>query len=313
MGEDKAVTDPVEVSTIVEVDTKTEVLEVVPVNTDELEGAEVKVEDNDGNEIFLDGDEGSQPKVDEQHGIRKRINKLNAKVAVAAAGQDESNAALEVERERNKLLQLALDQRNGTTAVEGPPNPDDFDDGHVDPKYTKAFSAYIQKDIIASSEATQRENQATSAASSELETRQTAHYKRADELKVADFDDTEDKAILILGKEVTNQIISASDKSPELLYWLGKNPGEAEVIANLIRINPVKGVLKIGALEARLKSRPKAKTVTAPNPDEELRGATLGSSSANDRKLDKLRTAAASGGQKEMSALMEFKRALRAK
>ena len=75
---------------------------------------------------------------------------------------------------------------------------------------------------------------------------------------------------------MVNQIIGASDKSPELLYHLGKNPAKAEALAEMIRTNPVKGVLQIGALEARLIARPKAHR-NAPDPDESLAGGGSGS------------------------------------
>ena len=229
--------------------------------------------DDDDQEIVLDGDEGSHPQ-DEQRGIRKRINKLNAKVTEAKAGQEQSSAELEVERERNRLLQLALDQQD--QPVDGPPDPNDFDDGLADAGYIKAIRDHIAKEIRAEMLQTTQETQVKQETDTALQSRQVEHYKRADTLKVKDYDDTEDKAIAILGQDVTNQLIGASDKSPEVLYYLGKNEKVAKELADLLKSNPVKGVLRIGALEAKLIARPKSKRNVAPDPDTELSGGTAG-------------------------------------
>ncbi|PCJ24146.1 MAG: hypothetical protein COA96_10395 [SAR86 cluster bacterium] len=241
---------------------------------DQNEGDENDEDHDEGDEIVLDGDDGSHPQDDEQRGIRKRINKLNAKVVKAETGQEQSAADLEVANERNRLLQLALDTQNAP--VDGPPNPDDFDDGVTDAGYISAFQNHIANGVKADMLQAQQTTQTQTEAASNLEERQFAHYKKADTLKVKDYDDTENKAIAILGQEITNQVISASDKSPELLYYLGKNPEKAKEISALIKSDPVKGVLQIGRLEARLVARPKAKTNHAPSPDSELSGGGSG-------------------------------------
>jgi len=237
---------------------------------DDAEQAEAEQEEVE-TEIFLDGDDGSHPPQDEQRGIRKRINKLNAKIAKAETGAEQTSAELEVERERNRLLQLALDSQEGKKP-DGPPDPNDFDDGVTDPGFIAAYQEHIAKGV--ESKVMQQGEQRTKSETEQrqLNERQVAHYKKADTLGVKDYDDTEDKAIAILGQETVNQLISKSDKSPELLYFLGKNQNTAEELAGLIKSDPVKGVLRLGALEARLKARPKANVRNAPEPDGELSG-----------------------------------------
>ena len=241
---------------------------------DQAEGSDEGTED-DENEIILEGDDGSHPQQDEQRGIRKRINKLNAKVAKAESGAQETLSELEVERERNRLLQLALESQNGQNP-DAPPDPNDFDDGVTDPGFIAAYQDHIANGV--QSKIAQQGDQKAKAEieNRELKERQIAHYKKADTLKMKDYDDTEDQAIAILGQDVVNQMISASDKSPELLYYLGKNKSFAEDLASLIKTNPVKGVMNIGALEARLKARPKANVRNAPDPDTELSGGGSG-------------------------------------
>lgn len=284
--------------------------ELLEADAEDDEGQETDGQDDDeGQEIVLEGDDGSHPK-DEQHGIRKRINKLNAKVAVANQGKEQSAAELDIANERIRLLELAVDNQNAP--VDGPPDPNDFDDGVTDAEYQKANNAFIAKSVRADVLKEQQTTQTQTEASGQLKARQIAHYQKADTLKVKDYDATEDAAIAILGQDVTNQVITASDKSPELLYYLGKNPEVAEKLSEELKTNVVKGVLRIGRLEARLVARPKAKN-TAPDPDQELEGAVSVKTTATDRKLDKLRERAQSGNQKDITALMKFKKENRAK
>lgn len=63
--------------------------------------------------------------------------------------------------------------------------------------------------------------------------------------------------------------LNLSDKGPEILYFLGKNPSEAQRISSL---TPVQAALEIGRLEAKL-SLPQPRTVTkAPPPINPLSG-----------------------------------------
>ena len=241
-------------------------------DSDEDENAD---DDDDDQEIVLDGDEGSHPKDDENHGIRKRINKLNAKVAKAETGQEQSTADLEVERERNRLLQLALDQQ--AAPVDGPPDPDDFDNGVADAEYIKAFQAHIAKGVMSDMMKAQQTTRVQTETDSALNARQVAHYQKAATLRVKDYDEIEDKAIAVLGQKVTNELIKEFDKSPEILYYLGKNPAELNRINAFIQDNKtMRAVARIGVLEDRLKTRPKAKINHAPSPDGELSGGGSG-------------------------------------
>lgn len=64
--------------------------------------------------------------------------------------------------------------------------------------------------------------------------------------------------------EAMAQSIQASDVGPDVLYWLGSNPREADRIA---RMNPILQAKEIGKIEASLSSNPPVrKTSTAPAP-----------------------------------------------
>jgi hypothetical protein len=237
---------------------------------DDSEGEGVEETDGQDVEIVLQGDDGSQP-APKHNGIQKRINKLNAKVTAAVEGQGQASADLETERQKTKLLQLALDQQN-KKAPTGPPDPYDFDDGAKDGKYVAALEAYNREFFDA--EMTRRTAaQPAPIDNSVLERRQAAHYKAADKLGINDYADVEDVAIGILGKQTTNHLIKSLDNSEKVMYWLGKNPARAESIAELLNgPDAVKGVLELGALSAGLVAQPRAKRNAAPNPDDDLAG-----------------------------------------
>lgn len=262
--------------------------------------------------------EGSQPSKPGQSGFRKRINKLNAKIQTA---NDETNVANTENarlREENRILQQA-NQAQQNQQVLKKPNPDEFDLGTQDPDYQRQDSAYtqalVQKEVSRQvSESTKQTTVSTgqNQQRQELVKKQEGHYERASILKVKDYSDTEDKAIDILGNDVVNQIISNFDDSPHLLYYLGKNPQEAEKIASLIESNPILGVAEIGRLRSEIKVKPKTKS-NAPNPDEEIEGKSGAPTDPFQRKLDKLREKATSGNKKDVDALFDFKKKMREK
>jgi len=64
--------------------------------------------------------------------------------------------------------------------------------------------------------------------------------------------------------EAMAQSIQASDIGPDVLYWLGSNPREADRIA---RLSPILQAKEIGKIEAAMSSNPPVrKTSTAPAP-----------------------------------------------
>ena len=141
-----------------------------------------------------------------------------------------------------------------------------------------------------------------------LERKQIKHYERAKETGARDYGEVEDKAIAVLGNDVVNHLIANFDDSHVLLYYLGKNPGEAARIADTIQSNPIQGVAEIGALRSELKIKPKSNNT--PDPDEELEGGSPGGNfDAKEKKLEKLREEAKKTGN--MKKLMAFKRKLK--
>ena len=76
--------------------------------------------------------------------------------------------------------------------------------------------------------------------------------------------------------EYMAQSIQSSDVGPDLLYWLGTNPKEADRIS---RLNPILQAKEIGKIEAGLASNPPVKkTSTAPAPIAPVTARSTGSS-----------------------------------
>jgi hypothetical protein len=74
--------------------------------------------------------------------------------------------------------------------------------------------------------------------------------------------------------ETMAQTIQASDNGPDVIYYLGSNPKEAERIA---RLSPLLQAREIGKIEANLGSNPPAKkTSTAPAPIAPVTARTSG-------------------------------------
>ena len=226
-------------------------------------------------EIVLPEDDGSQPKP-KHLGVRKRINKLNARNDATTERATTAEAENETLRAQVQLFKLEreLGKKEPETAL--PPDPTDFDDGASDKEYVKALNAHNMAFFDAEfAKRTNAQPVTPTPVNANLERKQNAHYEAADKLGVKDYDDTEDKAIAILGKDAANQLIAAiPDSSPRVLYYLGKNESVAQELADLIKSDPVAGVLKLGALGAQLKVQPKRKSGATPNPDDELVGTT---------------------------------------
>ena len=263
----------------------------------------------------------SQPPKQQHFGIRKRINKLNARNVEANERTDIANQRNVDLEEKNKILEIALQQARENQATLTPPDPSQFDEGANDPKFHEKNNAYnearinqaVEKAVQASSR-TVSDNSNVNIKAHELEKAQFKHYERATEIGAKDYSETEDKAIEILGNENVNHIIENFPDSQFLLYYLGKNPQEAERLSSLIRDKPIQGVAEIGRLSSELKV--KTKTVTSPNPDAEIEGGEPGGNANSSllKQLDKLReNAQKNPSRASMEKIMDFKKKLRDK
>jgi len=142
-----------------------------------------------------------------------------------------------------------------------PLKPDNFADAQA---YADALAERKAQELLAQREA-EAERQAT------LE----AYHDREEEAR-GKYDDFEQVAYnpKLPVTETMAQTIQASEIGPDVIYYLGSNPKEAERIA---RLNPLLQAREIGKIEAKLASNPPAKkTTTAPAPIAPVTARTSG-------------------------------------
>lgn len=285
---------------------------------DDKKGDQIVVDDKSGGEaddkrlkhdqVVLDGDKSSSSDEGNQKtvpvGFYRRIGKLNDKVDEANTRASESDARNDLLKEENKLLRMQVDALKG-----GGQSDDDEEDegrGMTQADVDRRAREIVQEELNSASSAGQQ------AAAQDANTKKLeAHYDRAAELKVDDYEDTEDKAIDILGKDLSRFVMSSSNKSQLLLYYIGKNPGVGYELARKIQADPGSGALEIGELAAKLSLR-KADTQNdddLPEPDSDLGGDSQSGSSVNEQRLQKMRSDVAAG-KRPMKDLMDLKRKL---
>lgn len=255
--------------------------------------SEAGAEDDAGVDIVLEESDSQPGRPKKKGGYKKLLRRLNS-------SKEETSAA----QEENKLLRIALQQKQEAEA-DVLPDPSQFDDGVSDPGYIAALTETITKKVTR----TQAVNTpAKASVNVDLARAQEAHGERADKLNISDYADVQDVTVGILGLDTVNEIIKASPKSESVIYYLGKNPDEAEDIRDLLKTNPVQATMEIGRLEARLKVKPRAKTQPLPDPDTEVQGGTPSAAKINQfqRRLDKAR--AASGQTSDIKANLAIRR-----
>lgn len=262
-----------------------------PITSEENEIEEVEIEEVETDEIESGGEgdeeiEETQPQKtftqqELNEIVQKRLAKLNKKKGDEP--DDDTKSQLELERERNKLLTLAMQQatQGKQQPSDAAPDPDKFDGGEYDPEYKRQYEAYllkkseghVQQLLSKERENDQRQRQ-QEAQTRELEAAQRAHYERALTLEVKDYDTAEDKVIEALGSEAANVIIQSFEDSHALMYHLGKNPDKLRKLDDLVKsgtsTSTAKALAELGRISASLAVDSKSKP--APNPVEPLNG-----------------------------------------
>lgn len=259
---------------------------------------------------------GTQPKeIDVDAIVRSRVNRANRqaqkKVDAIAGNADQAEKELITANQKNQLLELQVQHLKAHPETVKPPDPLDFDDGAQDAKYITALNAFTDNRIATqvNQHLANLAPQSAPIVDRDLESKRESHYRRSVELNAKNYEETEDKAIAIIGQETADLIIKNRPRSTELMWYFGKNPDEAQRIADLAVTNVFNAVAELGALEANLTVKRPAKANQAPEPDIELEGTSLTPSmSAYEKKLDKFRDDVADG-KKTMMQLLEFKKA----
>jgi hypothetical protein len=256
-------------------------------------------------EIVVEGEEQPSSKPVHKTGLQKRFNKLTGKIAAANTEADTANRRSEMLEEENKLLRLQAQQGKPATR----PNENDFD---TNKEYLAALDEYDDNriSVIAADRAAKiiQANQVhtdTVNQDEKLRSKISKHYERADALKIANFEELEDKAIDILGNDFSKILMANTEKSHLIMAHLGINTGKAEELSELVKKDPVAALVQAVEVGNTLSTKPKGSTA----PDPETTVESGGGVSNWQSKIDRARDNAAKTG--DMAKLIELKKQAR--
>lgn len=178
------------------------------------------------------------------------------------------------ERETEELRQIALRQTQAApeplVAPDAAPKHEDFAD------YEDFIRAEARHEAVKAVKAEREASDKTSreqAQQRERVTIETAHATREQtaRTKYSDYDDVARNPSLAITNEMADVLV-LSDDGPDIAYYLGKNPAEAERIA---RLHPKLVAKELGRLSAKIASTPETVTLSqAPEPITPVGGKT---------------------------------------
>jgi hypothetical protein len=185
---------------------------------------------------------------------------------VKTFSQEELDAAIgkRLAREQRKWEREQVARQVVPVAPKEMPSIDNFESTDA---YAEALALRKAEELIA-----QRDRQKEQAQVVEA-------YSEREEKARDKYDDFEDVVYnpKLRITDVMAESIQSSDNGPDLAYWLGSNPKEAERIA---RLSPILQAKEIGKIEVRLADNPPVKKSTsAPTPISPVTARSSGSPS----------------------------------
>ena len=185
---------------------------------------------------------------------------------VKTFSQEELDAAIgkRLAREQRKWEREQAARQTVPVAPKEMPSIDNFESTDA---YAEALALRKAEELVA-----QRDRQKEQAQVVEA-------YSEREEKARDKYDDFEDVVYnpKLRITDVMAETIQYSDLGPDLAYWLGSNPKEAERIA---RLSPILQAREIGKIEVRLSDNPPVKkTTSAPTPISPVTARSSGSPS----------------------------------
>ena len=185
---------------------------------------------------------------------------------VKTFSQEELDAAIgkRLAREQRKWEREQAARQTVPVAPKEMPSIDNFESTDA---YAEALALRKAEELVA-----QRDRQKEQAQVVEA-------YSEREEKARDKYDDFEDVVYnpKLRITDVMAESIQSSDNGPDLAYWLGSNPKEAERIA---RLSPILQAKEIGKIEVRLADNPPVKKSTsAPTPISPVTARSSGSPS----------------------------------
>ena len=215
--------------------------------TDEVQNL-AEVDSAPAPEVTATTDVANQPEVTDQQQEQQDERKFTQAELDAMIGKRLAREQRKWEREQQ--VKFAEQQARASVPKDLPP-VDQFESPEA---YAEALAVKKAEELIS-----QRELQKQQAAIEDA-------YAEREEDARSKYDDFEQVAYNpnLRVTDVMAETIKASDIGPDLAYWLGSNPKEAERIS---RLSPLLQAREIGKIEAKLGAEPpKKKTSSAPEP-----------------------------------------------
>lgn len=205
----------------------------------------------------------SEPETEQERrgrgGFTKKIDKLTARNYQL----QETNAQLQA---RLEAIERRLEGKEAPAkpTLSEKPTPDKF---QTYEEYVEALADWKSEQRVA--KALEEREQATSKQAEEARTKETfdTYNKRVSEArgKYEDFDEVVGRDDISIPQSVQLAIVEM-DNGPEVAYYLGQHPEEAE---KLLELSPIKAVMAVGRIAATLNpsSSPEKRPVSgAPTP-----------------------------------------------
>ena len=215
--------------------------------TDEVQNL-AEVDSAPAPEVTATTDVANQPEVTDQQQEQQDERKFTQAELDAMIGKRLAREQRKWEREQQ--AKFAEQQARASVPKDLPP-VDQFESPEA---YAEALAVKKAEELLQ-----QRELQKQQAAIEDA-------YAEREEDARSKYDDFEQVAYNpnLRVTDVMAETIKASDIGPDLAYWLGSNPKEAERIS---RLSPLLQAREIGKIEAKLGAEPpKKKTSSAPEP-----------------------------------------------
>lgn len=181
----------------------------------------------------------------QQRGIERRFAKMTAQ-----------NRALAAEVEHWKSRALGTGEKSPTKAAETPkkPNPADFENTEA---YLDARDEWVKQETlrVAREELQKAESEREKKSEAEVFAETWGEKEAALKEKATDYDEVTATAMETLqanpgpATAAVAHALQFSETGPELLYYLGQNPKEAQ---RLSQMHPTQAVIALGRIEARL-------------------------------------------------------------
>ncbi|MCU0949524.1 MAG: hypothetical protein MUC68_00345 [Burkholderiaceae bacterium] len=192
-------------------------------------------------------------------GVQKRLDELRRQAGDAQRMNERLLALMEKTLTRGEVPKVE---------VSGPPKREDFE----------SYEAYLEAkaDFRIAEQLKNLESKVEQVRQQEAVLRREQTWEQRQQQAAKKYEDFADVALAddLAITPVMAEAMKDSDLGPDVAYYLGKNPDEAERIAKL---NPAAQVREIGKIEARLELKPTKQPSKAPPPIEPLGGGKGGS------------------------------------